>query len=183
MVAVIARRKAAEWFIGKCIACTVQSTLDCPSPSIFTFPTAPVRSTGAIHPAGRTDLEVALSFLPPGVPYTATLFTDARPDLPASHSDPLSKDAAYSSRRVDAATTLTLDVKATGGAAVRLAPAAAADGCESLCDLTGMRLDPPNDAALPQAALTREERLISYGCPRLEALRGTGAVLARRAEL
>lgn len=49
-VAVIARRKGAEWYVG------------------------------AIHPAGRTTLKVPLTFLAAGKAFDAAIHTDARPD-------------------------------------------------------------------------------------------------------
>ena len=69
---------------------------------------------GAIRPDGA-DLAVPLSFLPPGRPYTATIYTDA----PASA---MSRRTHVDTRDVDATTTITTPAAPTGGMALWIRP-------------------------------------------------------------
>ena len=81
-----ARRKGREWFVG---------------------------SMNAVR---RRQLDVPLTFLQPGVKYSATVYGDAAPD----GSD--SKKVAICRTAVDSTTVLKADMAANGGQAVRIVP-------------------------------------------------------------
>lgn len=82
----VARRKGAQWYVG------------------------------TIHAAGRGTVDIALSFLDRGRPYTATIYSDQNPDNPDS------KDVKIETRTVDSTTVLQADMPANGGHAVRIVP-------------------------------------------------------------
>jgi len=72
---------------------------------------------GSIRPDGAGELEVPLSFLPPGVKYNATIYGDRDAD------DGNSKAVKIDKMVVDNTTVLKARLPANGGQAVRLVPA------------------------------------------------------------
>ena len=83
-----ARRKGSDWFVG------------------------------TINGGERRQLDVPLSFLPPGRHFTAWIYCDAQPDGSAPRQVAIQKVA------VDATTVLHADLAASGGQAVRIVPTA-----------------------------------------------------------